>query len=461
LIRIGFDVVNQTKNYVSGNVQAFIAAGGLDSDKYTREDYLWAKSKVYGYNGFLHQYFGDWGRVSDVGKETMMYRFFNPAQKDFVKYVSEISGTKGRRIAGKLTNFQELGFMMQDKGDTEIAVTVMYAVMNHHKFRVIEKHDAEGNPIYQKDEQGNDVYVPVHEIYVKDENGMLTRRADVEYTQEDENMIRNIIYSEMRRAQGNYAKADQTKFEENIVGKMVFFFRKYLVPQLLNRFGYLRPNWEGSEAAMGYWRALLLARKAFGNKEIGRHLLLVSKAMSKKADNKMGQFLTRKVGQARRDMIAMVILAVLGRMALMYVRKKDDEDEELGMLEGNAIRLLWGVKGETLAMWPVGAGGDEYIKNFTTATTYLREAQTFGRFMSHAANYGIAMTMNGGEEPDPAYDSEFYQEVWKDAFYGRKYGAYEKGDAKIGKDIVDLTGIKNIRNTINPNYIIDQMKGRQ
>lgn len=461
LIRIGFDVVNQTKNYVSGNVQAFIAAGGMDSDKYGRDDYMWAKKKVYGYNGFLHQYFGDWGRVSDVNKDTMLYRFFNPAQKDFIKYVSEVTGSKGRRIAGKLTNVQELGFMMQDKGDTEIAVTVMYAIMNHHKFKVIEKHDAEGNPVYQKDEQGNDVYVPVHEIYIKDKDGMLIRRKDVEYTQQDENRIKNTIYSEMRRAQGNYAKADQTKVEENIAGKMLFFFRKYLVPQLLNRFGYLRANWEGSEAAMGYWRALMLANKSFGSKEVAKHLLLGSTTMSKNTENKMGQFLTKKVGQARRDMIAMIILAVLGRMALMYVRKKDDEDEELGMLEGNAIRLLWGVKGETLAMWPVGAGGDEYIKNFTTATTYLRELQTVKKFASHALNYGVAMTINGGEEPDPAYDSEFYQEVWKDAFYGRKYGAYEKGDAKVGKDIIDLTGIKNIRNTINPNYIIDQMKGKQ
>ena len=59
----------------------------------------------------------------------------------------------------------------------------------------------------------------------------------------------------MRRAQGNYAKNDQTEFESRVLGKMVFFFRKFLVPQFLNRFGYLRPNWEGSEMALGYWRA--------------------------------------------------------------------------------------------------------------------------------------------------------------------------------------------------------------
>jgi len=460
-IRIGFDVANQAKNYISGNVQAFIAAGGLAGDKYTQADYMWAKSKVYGYNGFLHNYFADWGKVSDVSDSTMLYRFFNPAQKDFLKYVSEITGTKGRRLKGKALNVQELGYMLQDKGDTEIAVTVMYAVMNHHRFRVIDSFDSQGNPVYKKDANGEDVTVPVHEIYMKDSEGRMVKRSDVEYTQDDENRIRNIIYSEMRRAQGNYAKADQTKFEENMIGKMVFFFRKYLVPQLLNRFGYLRPNWEGSEAAMGYWSAVATAWKAYGPQEVGKHLLLGSKRMSKNNKNQMGSFLTRKVNQARRDAIAMLVLTVLGILAKSYVNKKDDDDEELSFLEGNAIRVLWGVKGETVSMFPVGGGSEEYIRNFTTVSSYTRELNALKKFGSHAISYGMAMTINGGEEPDPDNDSELYQDIWKDAFYGRKYGAYQKGDAKIGKDLMDLTGIKNFRDLVNPNYRIDQMKGKQ
>ena len=73
----------------------------------------------------------------------------------------------------------------------------------------------------------------------------------------------------------------------------------------------------------------------------------------------------------------------------------------------------------------------------------------------------MAMTMNGGEEADPDYDSELYQSVWKDAFYSRKSGAYEKGDAKITKDIIDLTGIKNFRDILDPNYRIDLLKRNQ
>jgi hypothetical protein len=54
-----------------------------------------------------------------------------------------------------------------------------------------------------------------------------------------------------------------------------------------------------------------------------------------------------------------------------------------------------------------------------------------------------------------------YQEIWKDAFYSRQSGAYEKGDAKITKDIVDLTGIKNFRDMFDPNNRIDVLKRNQ
>lgn len=455
-VRIGFDVANQAKNYFSGNLQAFIGAGGLASDQYSREDYMWAKKKIYGPGGFLANYFRDWGRVSDVSETTMLYRFFNPAQKDFLKYYSEVTGSKQRRVAGRLTNVQELGFMLQDKGDTEIALTVMYSVMNHRRFRVF-KLDSQGNKIYEKDNDGNDVTVPVHEIYYKNSKGELTRRADVEYTDQDENMIRNIIYSEMRRAQGNYSKSDMTAFEQTIMGKIIFFFKKYLVPQLLNRFGYLRPNWEAGEVAVGYWRALAQAWKYYGPDQVAKHMLLGTKFMSKSNRNQMGDFYTRKVAQARRDMIAMAIMWTVAQMLLSYVRGKDDDDEELGVLEGNAIRILWGVKGETLSMFPLGGGSDEYIRNFTEVTSLIRELKKVKNAGSHGLNYTLAMIINGGEEPVDT-DSYMYQDIWKDAFYSKETGPYEKGDAKITKDLMDFSGLRNFRDLIDPNDRIDILK---
>jgi hypothetical protein len=323
--------------------------------------------------------------------------------------------------------------------------------------------------------------VAAHEAYVKDANGNLVIRKDVNYTKQDEKRIRNIIYSEMRRAQGNYAGADQTEIESNTMGKMLFFFRKFLVPQFLNRFGYLRPNWEASEVALGYWRAFARSMKYFGVGNTMKEFLIGSETMKKmgmsggiktyvikdpktgkviRSEN-IGDFYAKRVQHARRDAIAMLLLTILSMMLLSYVKRRDDDDEELGILEGNAIRVIWGTKGETVSMFPVGQGSNEYVKNFTTAIPFLREAQASIKLMNHGFKYAVAMSMNGGEEPDPDYDSELYQAMWKDAFYSRKSGAYEKGDAKIVKDIVDLTGIKNFRDIFNPSNRIDILKRNQ
>ena len=481
-IRIGFDVVNQVKNYTSGNVQACLAAGGNDSDHYGKKDWLYAKGKVYGYGGFLSNYFKDWGRVTDLTESTMLYRMMNPAQKDILKYFADSSGGRKRRLTEKALAIGELGYLLQDKGDTEIAVTVMYAVMNTYKFEQIESIDpTTGEKIFKRDAKGNPIMVSSHDAYIIDANGNLVIRKDVNYTKEDEKRIRNIIYSEMRRAQGNYASADQTEIESNTMGKMLFFFRKFLVPQFLNRFGYLRPNWEASEVALGYWRAFARSMKYFGVGNTMKEFLIGSETMKKmgmsggiktyvikdpktgkaiRSEN-IGDFYAKRVHHARRDAIAMLLLTILSMMLLSYVRRRDDDDEELGILEGNAIRVIWGTKGETVSMFPVGQGSNEYVKNFTTAIPFLREAQASIKLLNHGFKYAVAMSMNGGEEPDPDYDSELYQAMWKDAFYSRKSGAYEKGDAKIVKDIVDLTGFKNFRDIFDPSNRIDILKRNQ
>jgi hypothetical protein len=148
-------------------------------------------------------------------------------------------------------------------------------------------------------------------------------------------------------------------------------------------------------------------------------------------------------------------------MLLSYVKRKDEDDEEIDMLTGNAIRVIWGVKMETMSMFPVGAGSEEYVKNFTTAIPLVREATSIIKMGNHAYSLGLAMLINGGEEPDPGYDSEYYEKVWKDAFYSRSSGPYEKGDIKLVKDFADLTGIKNFRDIFNPSNKIDNLKRLQ
>ena len=131
------------------------------------------------------------------------------------------------------------------------------------------------------------------------------------------------------------------------------------------------------------------------------------------------------------------------------------------MLEGNALRIFWGTKGEVLSMFPLGGGSDEYIRNFTSLTVYTRELNAVKRMGSHTWNLVFAMLYNGGEEPDPDVDGETAYQTWKDAFYTRKSGRFEEGDAKIIKDIEDLTGIRNFRDIFDPSDRVQQMKRNQ
>jgi hypothetical protein len=151
-------------------------------------------------------------------------------------------------------------------------------------------------------------------------------------------------------------------------------------------------------------------------------------------------------------------------LLLAYVKRRDDDDDEdkgLSMLEGNAIRLFWQVKGETNSMFPVGEGSTEYVRNFTTGVPFVREFTAGIKTLNHGYSLGASLIANNGAEPDPNLDSQWYQETWKNAYYNRKSGSYEKGDAKIIKDMVDLTGIRNIRDLLDPNYRIDILKRNQ
>ena len=474
--RLGFDLTVQTKNFVSGNVQAYAAANGYKSNHFSDRNYFNAKRWVY--SKFLPNYFKDWGRMTDLELSTLMYRNFNPLQKEFDKYYHEVAGGRKRRLSDKLVNVRDLAYILQDKGDTEIGMTVMYAVLDGWKVKLIDHIAPDGTKVYKKNDKGEDITISAHEVYYKDDNGMIAIRPDADYDRKTESNIRNIIYSEIRRAQGNYAKSDQTKMESTSLGKAMFFFRKFLIPLVLNRFGYVRPNWEAQEVAYGYWRAVYDMFKYFGPKTAIKEFLVGTTVLNKvfktnganvawirnpetgeKELKSIGDLYSRKAAQARRDAVIMSSLTFLSMLALAAVRRKDDDDDEISVLEGNLYRILWGTKNEATAMFPIGTGSEEYIKNFTTAIPMINEMQRMQKALSHGFNLGLALIMSGFELEEPTdYDSEYYDRVYTSAVYQRKSGQYEKGDLKITKDLVDLTGYKNIRGMIDPGSKIDYLK---
>jgi len=456
--RLGFDITMQFKNFISGNIQAFLATHS--SGHYSVQDYRWAKSQIYGYNGFFRKYLSDWGKLGNLSVETMMYRMYNPAQKDYIKYLNLTTGSKGRRLAEKFSSIQELAYALQDKGNTEVSMTVWLAVMNSYKFAVID-------PITReevKDDNGDTIMVSAYEAYTQTPDGRITIRPDVNFTKDDEKRLRRIVYSESRRAQGAYAKSDMPAIEQTLVGKMMYFFKKYLVPQAINRLGNLRTNWEGEEAAMGYWRALAAIGSLYSYKEMGKHLLLGGFSPRLTKNSPVNAFYSRKAAQASKEFYAAILLVSISFLLANYVRRKKDDDEELGMFEGNAIRLIWGLKAETASLTPVpGIGSfDEYARNFTQITSLVNDGLKFYRAGEHLVAFALmnAYDFTGADRPDPE-DNSIIAGIFRRGTYQRRVGFYEKGEPKVRKDFVDLTGIKNVRDFFDPNYRLSIMQKSQ
>jgi hypothetical protein len=252
----------------------------------------------------------------------------------------------------------------------------------------------------------------------------------------------------------------------------------------LNRFGYMRPSWEGSDVSYGYYRALIATFKYFGPASAMSNFVLGGKLTHKlgfRTLNKLykknsetgkyeavenvdlGDFWERRIHHTRMDAMMIFGFLILSNAALARVRQKRDDDEELSILEGNAFRVLWGVRGETVAMNPFAGGSKEYIKNFTQGIPFLREFNMMHDAIKQTIALTYVLTTTGFEahEPDPDTDSQMYQNMYKDAYYQKKSGSNKAGDIKLFKKAMDLTGLKNIRNLINPDNMIEIMKRNQ
>ena len=467
LIRIGFDIANQTKNFTASSVQQFIAAGH-SGDHYTRNN--WTNAYKIFSTKFMPSYFKDYGKLYDLDVHTMIYRTFNPMQKEVSYFTEDTITGAGRKRANIAIDIYGLGYLAQDRGDTTIATITMYSVLDHYQYKTFDM--VNGEKVYRTNENGDIIKVKGHEVFTINKDGQLIIRPDVEFTIEDQNYLRRVIISEMRKAQGNYAKADQTRAEEDIVLRMAFFFRKYLVPLMRNRFGGLRPSWETGEAAYGYWLALAHAFKYYGVQATLKEYLIGSKMLNKIGKTglpalslkttddtyKTPNLYVRKIAQARRDTVAMLMLWSASILALGFLKQRQEDDEEINMIEGNIIRILWGTRGEALGVFPVGPGGDEYIRNFTTAIPFQREFLKTKKGVGDLYYWVLAHLMHSGVEFDERYHSDYYERVYKRAYYQGKSAPYGRGDAKVRKLFVDMTGIKNIRDLFQPENRLEQMK---
>jgi hypothetical protein len=94
---------------------------------------------------------------------------------------------------------------------------------------------------------------------------------------------------------------------------------------------------------------------------------------------------------------------------------------------------------------PIIGGVDNYLENLGSFTNASRDIGRVSKMLYHGLYLGMSTIS----------DNEY---INKEAYYQRRSGMFEKGEAKIKKDIMDISGYMNLYELFNPevrvrNYI--------
>jgi hypothetical protein len=430
ITRLAFDIPNQIGNLLSGNVQAYL--GSHKSGLYSGQNYLWAKTKVEGPDGLFASLLRDYGKIGNKTFMTKMLLYFNPMQESLDHYYDKTRGTTQRLTQGLLDGNPM--FFIQDKGELEIASTIWLSIMDANKVKLVKSRNEDGSvKEYETDLNGNVKTINAYEAYTQTDKKEIVIRQDVEFTKEDEQALMKSVWSEIRRTQGNYASADQTRAEEGLTGRLLVYYRKYLAPAIKNRFGRREENYEAAEMAYGFYRALVKGFQIYGTKK-----MLMSMIGAKGTG--VSDFYNRKSVTAMREMIIAVGLYFLGSMIKgLYDDLEDDEDSVKRTILLNMMAIYSKVDMETrsLVPLPVAGGFQDYLENLGSFTNANRDALKVFQALDHGIFLGVSQFS----------DSELVQ---KRAFYQRDTGMFEEGDAKLKKDLMDISGYMNVYELFDP-----------
>jgi hypothetical protein len=413
---------------------------------YSGRNLLWAKTKIESRDGLVGAMIRDYGKIGNKSFINKMLFYWNPLQESLEGYYNRTRTTNDRLKQG----FFDLNFLMeiQDKGELEIGSTIWLAVMDNIKVKVVKSRDENGVITeYEKDENGNIKTVNVFEAYTENANGEIIIRPDVEWSKLDEETTQRTVWSEIRRTQGRYADWDKVKIESGFLGRLLLFFRKYLEPAIRNRFGNRDTNWEAGIESVGIYRAFMRAAQIYSAKQ------LFSAILGSK-NSGVSEAYQHKSQMAMKELAVASAMYVMGRL-LVGAMPDDDEDDSLSKtLAYNLIAVYAKVDMETRSLVPMIIIGDmkNYIDNLSSFTNAGRDVTRVFDMLDHAFFLGMAQVVDD--------QTEFGELVNKHAYYQRNTKLFDKGEAKVKKDIMNMSGYMNLYELFNPEDRIKNYKSR-
>jgi hypothetical protein len=258
------------------------------------------------------------------------------------------------------------------------------------------------------------------DAYVKEADGIVRLRKDVEFTEEDEQLLRNKINAINKELHGVYNKIDEVEAKKNWVGRALIQFRNFLVPNVERRFQELHVNFEMNDIVEGYYKTLY--RKMVTERNFKIWQIYNDPSLTENERNN----LKKAVVELTSYFVLAAIVSILAGMG-------DDDDELKDNYAYNvALYSALRLKGE-IGFFIPGINlkeGYRIIKSPSAINTLLERSVKFG---------GQLFT-------DPF------------AEYERKSGPWEKGDSKLKAKFLKLFFGYNGSN-LDPSIAVENFKG--
>ena len=420
---LGLAPFNWTVNWLSGQVQNMVEAAG--GRYYDFKSYMSAKKEIYistKYGHIMKDMMSDYSKVGKKSFWGQIIEVFDPIQ-------GEVDDGIGHKTSwNKFTNILRAGiFAGKIWGEWEIQMSSFIAFMKNVKLY--------NGKMYDKDsfitlKVGTDFTgMTVKEIRnkkieaLKEFDKLNTNLLDIMELKDGTLSIKKQheaafeigskqfsdliakLHSMQKRINGSYAKFDQAYAAKSSMGRMMFFFRKYLVQLGMNRLGQRRPDFEGMTVEQGFY--LTFAQTVLKDIALLRWKMLKW--------NNYSDTERAAIAKTFTDIGVMFTCWLIYGALLGYDPNDKDRIEKLrskGWAAQATVWLMLKVKSETEQFIPLpGMGLDELKRLYSNPSIMFGTATNF--LVMGGQIFGHMKELIGFEQPELYYKKDVGENPFK------------------------------------------------
>ena len=395
----------QVVNLFGGQVQQLIkSAISTGSAKFSFSDFLWAQKEYLRNSGSFVQ---DTGKLSHTSFWTQFSEVFDINDLQLIGNFGEQLYKKGlfRQI-----RFDNLAMAKSIVEHELFMTTLMAFARNYHVT------DVNGGRIALKD---------AYEM----QGGVLTLKPDVNLSEKELSDIKGYINNLMRDINGNYAKLDRVQAENYWFGKTLLFLKKWVIPQVMHRYGGKKFSLEQDRIIEGYYVTTFgYFKDAFMNRDLGALKTL----LYTRADNLLTDQERDAINRTKMEILVLNLVS----FTIMYALGYDDDDEDRFKELQKKNRAMQGL---TYSL----------VKAYSEQSVFfpfagIKEARKVKENL-------LANTFPYLESTIDILSKDFDWGAWKSSDrdflvkYKRKTGIHQKGDFKVASDLLKLAGKTNAK----------------